>query len=93
MLALLTVLIQAAAPAPGPTVTVEGAKPERMICKARSTTGSRMGASRDCRTASEWARLQGVGADNRTVNDSMNTSGYNAGPDGSAAPVMKGPGR
>ena len=74
MIVILLGLLQAAATT-GPTVTVEGAKPERKICRTAESTGSRMGGTRTCHTPSEWRALQGP-LDARTVNGSMNTGGY-----------------
>ena len=64
------------------TVTASPApKPERKVCKTLDNTGSRMGGTRVCRTKAEWA-AQGSGADARTINDSVNTGGFNSGADG-----------
>lgn len=66
-----------------PQVTVVGEKPakERKICKQlQGTTGSRMGGSRECHTASQWKAMQSELSE-RAVNEMMNAKGYNAGPD------------
>lgn len=43
---------QTGAPAQSPDVTVQG--PERMVCQTVRRTGTRMRASRICRTVREW---------------------------------------
>jgi hypothetical protein len=91
MVTVLLALLQAAAPASGPTVTVEGTKPERRICRSvGDSTGSRMGGTRVCRTAAEWKAAQAPGPDQRYTNDSVNTSGYNAGHIPTREPVSAG---
>ena len=66
-----------------PQVTVVGEKPvkERKICKQiEGATGSRLGATRECHTASQWQAMQSELSE-RAVNEMMNAKGYNAGPD------------
>jgi hypothetical protein len=46
----LTIAISQAPAAP--------AKNEKMICRTEATAGSRLGKSRVCRTAQEWAELR-----------------------------------
>jgi hypothetical protein len=55
-------------------------KPERKICRTTESTGSRMGGSRICRTASEWKVVNGESADAEMLNESVNSAGFNSGP-------------
>ena len=41
-------------------VKTSKADPNRMICKTLATTGSRLKANRDCRTAKQWADDQAL---------------------------------
>ncbi|WP_326525822.1 hypothetical protein [Sphingomonas sp.] len=52
---LVTALLAAAPVQAAPPAAAADAKKDRMVCKREDATGSRMGAKRICRTASEWA--------------------------------------
>ena len=47
--------------------------PNEMICKTVKTTGTRLGRSKDCRTAKEWK--DSMTAANRSMNDMQNSKG------------------
>lgn len=73
---LLMLLVQ------NPPVVVVGEKPakERKICRRIESTGSRLGATRDCRTAAQWQAAQKELSE-RDLNEMLNAKGYGSGPD------------
>lgn len=56
---LMTTLVLAAVQTP--PVEPPKMKPEKKVCRAVQSTGSRMGGGRECRTKEEWARIDGQG--------------------------------